>query len=162
MLLQLPAPSLPSPLLILAWPLALAIAGCMASHRGLVESTADETLLHTAEGRSYKLALGAEGASLSALGGCAVEVEGVRLADRLVVRDWTVVDGGDGSVPYVGPLVQHGSNLLLEDRGSGMPLLLDPSSASKLAPHAGRLLMVTGYVVGTQELHVVEFRVLSE
>jgi len=132
------------------------------SWNGLVSTQGAGAHLTTPEGREFRLLLDEGALAVKALHGCVLQVEGPRFFRLLWVREWAVTDGGDGSIPYVGRLRQHGSNLVLDDRNSGMPLLLDAPSAEVLASHAGQLLMVVGYVVGMQELRVVEYRVLPE
>jgi hypothetical protein len=144
-----------------------ALVACAASHRGLVvgpEPGAAEWQvgLRTPEGRQLALRSTEEQRALSKLDGCTVEVSGRVMAGTLVVESWRVVDAGDGSAPYVGSLRQHGSNLVIDDRNSGMPMVLDDPSAARLAAHAGSLVMISGYVVGAQLLHVVSFRILIE
>ncbi len=149
------------------WVVGVLIAsGCLTIQRGMVvvETAADgdprSVQLETLEGRSFALRSAEEIELLRSLDGCSVEVSGPRAARSLVVQSWTVLDAGDGSVPYVGALRQHGSNLVIDDRTSGMPLVLDDPSAARLGPYAGSVVMISGYVIGAQLLHVVNFRVL--
>lgn len=147
---------------------ALLVAGCVSTHRGLVAvedgavAELQQVRLCTPEGRELALRSTEEMPVLRSLEGCTLEVSGPVMARSLVVRTWRVLDAGDGSAPYVGLLRQHGSNLVIDDRNSGMPLVLDPASAKRLAPHAGSMVMISGYVVGAQLLHVVTFRILVE
>ncbi len=161
-----------------AWaPLAFAAllmsAGCTASHKGLVELEAaaravpgtagpGTVRLRTPEGRSFALRSPDEIEILRALSGCTIQVSGAAMFGSLVVQDWTVIEAGDGSAPYVGTLRQHGSNVVIDDRHSGMPLVLDEFSAARFGSHTGQVVMISGYVVGAQLLHVVNFRVLVE
>jgi hypothetical protein len=158
---------LPAPRLALLLQLLIA-GGCMATHRGLVSvpgSASHERAgvqLSTPEGRVLDLRSTEELRVLRALDGCTVEVTGPLLARSLLVEDWRVLDAGDGSAPYVGTLRQHGSNLVIDDRNSGMPLVLDQASADRLAQHAGSQVMISGYIIGAQLLHAVTFRILVE
>ncbi len=141
--------------------------GCAAAHKGMVEVEpasvgAADAWLRTSEGRRYRLRLDEDSQAVRAMEGCIVDVEGKALGRSLLVRSWQVTDAGDGSAPYVGALRQHGSNLVIDDRNSGMPLVLDPGSATRLVPHVGKYLMISGYVVGAQTLHAVSFRILIE
>ena len=52
--------------------------------------------------------------------------------------------------------------LVLEDRNTGTLLLLDQTSAAELSAHVGQVLLVMGFVIGSQEVRVVAFRVLSD
>ena len=144
------------------------ISGCVATHRGLVALDAGGDgvpvgpRLETLEGHSFALRSAEEMDLLRSLDGCTVEVEGPVMARSMLVQQWSVLDAGDGSVPYVGLLRQHGSNMVIDDRGSGMPLVLSDTSAERLRSYAGKVVMISGYVVGAQVLHVVNFRVLVE
>lgn len=142
--------------------------GCVATHRGLValesggEGEAAGPRLETLDGHSFALRSTEELELLRSLGGCTVEVAGPVMARSMLVQRWAVLDAGDGSVPYVGLLRQHGSNMVVDDRGSGMPLVLSDTSAARLRGYVGKVVMISGYVVGAQLLHVVNFRVLVE
>jgi len=144
------------------------ISGCVATHRGLValeSGVGGEPAgprLETLDGRSFALRSTEQMELLRSLGGCTVEVEGPVMARSILVQQWSVLDAGDGSVPYVGLLRQHGSNMVIDDRGSGMPLVLNDTSAARLGRYVGKVVMISGYVVGAQLLHVVNFRVLIE
>ncbi len=144
------------------------IGGCVATHRGLValESSGEGEVsgpqLETLEGRTIALRSTEEMELLRSLDGCTVEVEGPVMARSMLVQQWVVLDAGDGSVPYVGLLRQHGSNMVIDDRSSGMPLVLNDASAARLGGYIGKVVMISGYVVGAQLLHVVNFRVLVE
>ncbi len=143
----------------------LPTAGCVASHKGLVEASAgheDAAQLRTATGRTFALRSTEEAELLRALEGCTIQATGPMVAGSMVVQEWTVIEAGDGSAPYIGLLRQHGSNLVIDDRNSGMPLVLDEASAARLARHAGKVVMISGYVVGAQLLHAVNFRILIE
>jgi hypothetical protein len=148
--------------------LMLCAVGCVSSHRGLVQvrSGGPEELrsvhLQTSEGREIKLRSPEDAPVLRALEGTTIEVSGPTLLGSLLVQDWAVVEAGDGSAPYVGILRQHGSNLVIDDRNSGMPLVLDPSSAQRLSAHTGQTVLISGYVVGAQVLHAVNYRILVE
>ena len=144
------------------------LGACIASHRGLVESEGgaggplEQVTLCTPEGREFTLRSAEEMDILRALDGCTLDVSGPVVAGSMVVRDWRVLDAGDGSAPYLGLLRQHGSNLVIDDRNSGMPLVLDEPSAARLGQHTGGVVMISGYVIGAQLLHVVTFRILVD
>jgi hypothetical protein len=148
--------------------LAVLAVGCVSTHRGLVAvqdgavPELRQVHLCTPEGREIALRSTEDMPVLRSLEGCTLEVSGPVMARSLMVQDWRVLDAGDGSAPYVGLLRQHGSNLVIDDRNSGMPLVLDQASAARLVQHGGSLVMISGYVVGAQLLHVVTFRILVE
>jgi hypothetical protein len=162
---MLPSSSQTPQHVVLVLLLSASLVSCVASHRGLIElrgEAAAGVVLCTPEGRHITLRSAEEMGLLRALEGCTVEVTGPRAGGSLLVQDWSVVEAGDGSAPYVGVLRNHGSNLVIDDRNSGMPLVLDEASAALMSRHAGRMVMISGYVVGAQLLHVVNFRVLID
>lgn len=144
--------------------LALLAVGCAlrGPHRGLVVERAGGVALQRPGGPRDLLVLGPESRPLLGLEGCGVELTGPRLCRVVFVDGWRVVDGGDGSVPYVGRLRQHGSHLVLDDRDSGMPVVLDAPGQPALTGEAGRVVLVVGFVVGPQVVRVVEYRVLPD
>jgi hypothetical protein len=151
---------------VLVLPFALGLSACVASHRGLIELGGEGAVpsvrLCTPDGRHFTLRSTEQMELLRSLEGCTVQIAGPRAGRTLLVQEWSVIEAGDGSAPYVGYLRNHGSNLVIDDRNSGMPLVLDEASARLLGVHAGRMVMISGYVVGAQLLHVVNFRVLID
>lgn len=146
--------------------LALLLAsapGCAATLRGLV-SAEDRggATLRTPEGGTWRLRLGEGSWPLRSLDGCTVQVEGRRVLGSVVAQGWQVLDAGDGSVPYVGRVQRLGSNLVIEDRFSGMALVIEEPAGGLAARLEGRLAMVSGYIVGPQILRMVGYRVLQE
>ncbi len=133
-----------------------------ARRAGLLEKPGTTIRLAATDGKHFRLILGESSRPLRSLEGCQVSVEGCRIGAWLVVKNWKVTDAGDGSEPYIGILRQHGSRLLLEDRNTGMPLLLDQASAAELEPFVGRMILVIGFIVGAQEVGVVAYRVISD
>jgi len=144
--------------------IALIFGACNpAFHQsGIVDPVGKGVSFHTFEGRGYHLLLPPDAAALRHLEGTTVVLDGVRVGPWLRVQDWRVTVASDGSEPYVGQLRNHGSNLVLEDRNSGMPIVIDAESMAQLAPYAGHLVLVVGFVVGAQQVRVVGFRVLDE
>lgn len=144
--------------------LILLLAGCAikAQRTGLVSHDDGRLMLTESTGRTASLVVEGEGRWLRGLEDCAVTVEGPRLFKKMWVRDFSVDDAGDGSRPFVGLLRQHGSNLLVEDRTTGRPVLLNQVSAARLRDLSGRPVMLLGFVVGPQTIHVVQWRALDE
>ncbi len=131
---------------------------------GLVERDGRRLLLARADAPALRLSLTEGARPVDHLDGCTVELEGTRIGRRLVVRDWRVLDAGDGSAPYVGRLERRGLRWFLEDRDSGMDVLLAGPAAeagSGLTAHAGELVMVVGFVEGPQQVRVVAWRPLE-
>jgi hypothetical protein len=143
--------------------LAFLASGCVVhvQARGVLESQGEDLLLLDAEGGRLRL-VGEGAVPLSALAGCGVELEGVRRGKALRVTDWKVTVAPDGSIPFVGPLRHHGSNLVLADQNSGGQVVLEAGSAQDLRPFAGGTVLVIGYTVGPQLVRVVAWTVLVE
>jgi hypothetical protein len=137
--------------------------GCIATgmRSGVIASGSGAVTMQTAEGRTLHLVLDSDARPLRDLGDCRVEVTGLHLGHCVFVKDWRVVDAGDGTVPFVGPLERQGSNLVLRDRNSGMPVVFDAQSEALLARFTGRVVLVSGFVVGPQVVHVMRYRVLG-
>jgi hypothetical protein len=139
------------------------LAACVlhANRAGLVQVEGERVVLVAPEGAVIRLVPTPEGAPLRYLEGARVSVDGRLAGRRLRPRDFTVIDAGDGSAPFVGPLRRYGSNWLIDDRNSGATILLDEASLGELRDHEGRLVMVIGYVVGAQRVNVVMWKVLE-
>lgn len=114
------------------------------------------------DGKQWELILSGDARALKSLGGCGVELEGLRVGKRLSVVDWRVTAAPDGSAPFVGPLIRHGSNLVIEDRTTNGLIVLEAKSSDQMDASVGDLVMVMGFVVGPQVIRVVAWRVLLE
>jgi hypothetical protein len=90
-----------------------------------------------------------------------VEVTGPRIGRRLVVRDWRVLDAGDGSSGYVGTLRVFGNRLLLDDRNSASTIVIDDALAPQLRPWAGHPVLVIGHITGPGTVVPVAWRLLE-
>jgi hypothetical protein len=147
--------------------LLVAATGCAASLRGLVAVEPADPLgrpavaLWTPEGDSWRLRLTEESWPLRSLDGCSVQLEGRRWLGQFLVGGWQVLDAGDGSAPFVGRVRRLGSNLVIEDRNSGMALVVD-EAPGRLPDLEGRFAMLSGYIVGPQTLRVVSYKILME
>lgn len=142
---------------------ALLLTGCSlrASRAGLLDVEPSRMVIIEQDGRRSRLVTDAYGAELHYLDGCSVEVSGPRLGKRLYVREWVVTDAGDGSQPFVGPLVRMGARWAIEDWSSGTTVMLAGGNLSGLAAHAGQSVLVVGFVAGPQEVTVVSWRALA-
>lgn len=149
-------------LAVCAWAL-LAAAPAWAAHRvGLV--VAEEgapTWVRDQAGQLTRLRTTGEAAPLAYLGGCIVELDGPLLFGRMFVRDWRVLDAGDGSGDFVGTLRAYGARLLLDDRNTGSTLVLDDGAVSQLRPYVGFPVLVIGHITGAGYVVPVAFRVLA-
>jgi len=115
-----------------------------------------------ADGGHWDLVLTGDARALEVLGGCGVELEGLKVGKRLTVVDWRVTAAPDGSAPFIGPLRRHGSNLVLEDRTTNGLLVLEAKSSAEMATAVGDMVMVMGFVVGPHVVRVVAWSVLLE
>lgn len=80
----------------------------------------------------------------------------------LHVRDWRVIDAGDGSGNFVGTLRAYGARLIIDDRNSGSPVILDDLTVAPLRPYVGYPVLVIGHVTGAGYVVPVAFRVLAD
>ncbi len=138
--------------------------GCTASTRyiGLVDANAPGTVrLVETSGQTYKLATGEDTPLFEDLGGCSVMVEGPRRGRTVAVRQWVVTDAGDGSAPYIGTLTREGMRWSVKDRQTGATIFLEEASLGDLRDHAGRTVLVAGYVSGPHTVNVVRWRLLG-
>ena len=129
---------------------------------GLVQRTGDQTLLVEAEGRRIRVHPTEAGAPLRYLEGTRVEVTGRGAGRVLRPTRLRVLDGGDGSAPFFGVLRRYGSNWLVDDQNSGSTIQLVEDSLGELAAHEGRLVLIIGYVSGSQRVNVVMWKVLED
>ncbi len=136
-------------------------AGCVHERRGLVDVAAASVSLQAPDGPRYAVDLSGEGAALAGLDGCEVEVS-ARGRRRLTVLDFRVLAGPDGGQPFVGRLGTGGGSWLLDDANTGGVMTLDLDETPELAGHAGERVVVSGYVVGAQRVHVVWWSALPE
>lgn len=146
------------------WCVMATLVGCTASTRyiGLVDSTNPHApqLVETS-GRTYRLAVGEDAPLFAGFGGCSVLVEGPRRMRTVLVRDWAVTDAGDGSAPFIGRLTREGMRWFVDDVQTGGRVYLDEVSLGDLRLHAGRTVLVAGYVSGPNTINVVRWRLLG-
>lgn len=112
-------------------------------------------------GRRIALQLDGGSAPLRYLHDVVVTVEGSRVGRRFLVRDWRVVDAGDGSSGYVGQLRVQGMRVFLADRNSGGLVVLDDRTSAPLRAWDGRTVLVIGYLVGPETVQPVAWRLLE-
>jgi hypothetical protein len=118
--------------------------------------------LVTGDGATVTLQLDAESAPLRYLHDVVVSVDGVRVGRRLLVRDWHVIDAGDGSNGYVGRLRVQGLRVFIEDRNTGSVVILDDRNSGPLRAYDGKVVLVIGHVSGTNTVTPVVWRLLDE
>ncbi len=143
--------------------LLLAQAGCAAQTMGIVHPAAPRgVVLDTPQGERYRLGLPRDAHPMRWLDGHLVEVEGTRIFKHLRVEGWSVLEGRHGLPVWVGPIEVRGSQVGMQDRNSGSFVFLDERAVPVLSPHAGRVVLVEGYVEGAHRIRVVYFRILAD
>ncbi len=147
--------------------LAFLLAACAARRpvEGLIDApdapdTVGAVELITVDGDSWTLRLGDEGAPLRWAEGLRVAVTGPRFGRRLRVRDWRVLDAGDGSGGFAGVLRAHGSRVVIDDRNTGATLLISDGDAAALRRHVGEVVVLVGHITGANVISVHAFKVL--
>jgi len=145
----------------MTWFLLLACAA-QIQRVGLVEVDGSRVVLVEPDGRELRLMAGEDATTFSHFDGLGVRVTGQRIGRRVVVRDWTITDAGDGSAPYVGHLKRYGSHWMIDDQATGSQLILVEETVGELARHEGQLVMVAGFVVGAHQVRVVAWRALGD
>ena len=140
------------------------LAGCAAHRVGLViadPAAGAPTLVRTTSGDETRLATVGDAEPVQYLNGCVVAVDGPLVFGALHVRDWRVLDAGDGSGNFVGLLRAYGARLVLDDRNSGSTVILDDLTAAPLRMYVGFPVLVIGHLTGAGYVVPVAFRVLA-
>jgi len=140
------------------------ILGCAlhVTRTGLVERP-EAGVVHLVEpgGERVALTLGAEGESLRYLYGTVVAIDGSRVGGRLRVRDWYVVDAGDGSSGWVGTLRVTGLRVLINDRNTRRTYVVDDQNSAPLRAYGGRQVLLLGHLSGPETVTPVAWRLLE-
>ena len=138
----------------------LFLFGCaLKSHHGLLTLEDDTPLLVDIKGHGYRLHLGEDSPFFTHLEGVVVRVEGVQLLRHVFVQDWTVVDAGDGSAPFIGVLYRQGLQWMMQDIQSGAQLVLDGDYPEW---KVNDVVLIVGYVAGSHRIRVVSYRHLGQ
>ena len=141
---------------------AILACGAHSPRTGLILDDEGEVLLVEESGRRWKLSVHGEARAIEQLLGCRVRLEGPAHGRRVKVKDWTVIDSGYGSTPYLGRLERRGANWIMSDRTTGSVLQFEVESMGKLVLHEGDLVLIDGVVLGPHLLRVVSFRILID
>ncbi len=131
---------------------------CITQHRGIVTHEKGRVMATASEGDAYRLY--SSDKTISALGGCILQLEGLGGIRWFYVKDYEILDAGDGSAPFIGKLEQRGIQYFLSDETSGSLFRLQEDQ--DLSLHLGKRILVVGYVVGPHDLKVLSLRVLEE
>ncbi len=144
--------------------LAALLGGCAAHQVGLIVADplkSDPAELRLPRGGDIKLATPGPAGPLRYLNGCVVDVHGSYAFRTFTVRDWRVLDAGDGSGGYVGILRAYGARLVVDDRNSGATVVLDDLTAAPMRPYVGLPVLVIGHATGEGYVVPVAYRVLA-
>lgn len=113
-------------------------------------------------GRSFRLIPTDSSPELVYLDGLEIRVEGRRMGRRILTREWTITDAGDGSAPFVGTLSFVQGEWMLDDRNASTPLILESQDSEALFPYIGQRILVSGFVVANQTVQIVSWRPLTD
>jgi hypothetical protein len=141
---------------------AILACGAQKPRTGLVLDQQGETVLVESSGKQWTLVLKGEAKALERALGCGAEVMGRTVGRTVKVRDWEIMDSGFGSQPYVGRLMRHGGNWIMNDRTTGSVIQFEVESLGKLKEFDGALVLIDGVVVGPQMIRVASFRILEK
>lgn len=97
---------------------------------------------------------------LARLPGAIVSVRGSATRSSVRVREFEIVDAGDGLRPLVGHIVVDQAGVQLEDDVTGTRLALRGEPLSRLKHQHGSRVWITGSVVGPQIFLVAHWGVL--
>ncbi len=146
---------------------ALVLLACAGVRTGVVRvEEGGRVRVHPyAEGAPTTLHLPEGARALVGADGVIVEVHGPRAPGHLWVRDWRVLDAGDGAGGFVGVVRSHGSRWVLDDRNTATTLLVDDASAARMRQDGvrpGSTVLLSGHVVGGGIVTVFAYRLLLE
>jgi hypothetical protein len=123
------------------------LAGCAFRSVGFVESAEDQTILMEVDGDRHRLALGEGGSPVEHLDGHLVEIVGRKGLGGVRVDGWRALEGPHGLSVWVGPVQRSNRDVGIQDPASGL-VWVDRDAARELAPFAGDLVAVEGYLQG--------------
>ena len=146
-------------------PTTLILFACAGMRTGVVQvdDAGRVRVLPYAEGAGTTLHLSGDARALAGADGVIVEVTGPRAPGHLWVRDWRVLDAGDGAGGFVGVVRTHGSRWVIDDRNTSTTLLVDDLSAARMREDGvrpGSTLLLSGHVVGGGIVTVFAYRTL--
>jgi hypothetical protein len=134
--------------------------GCtIQQHHGLLVNNQNAIHLVESNGAQYKLHFGNDSQYMKPLQGVIIHVEGTQFAKNMWVRDWEIVDGGDGSAPFLGVLSQRGVQWILDDLQTGSQLILQGDYPDW---NVGDAILVVGYISGAHQVEVVNYQMLGQ
>jgi hypothetical protein len=103
-------------------------------------------------------------AELAHVASCKVEVVGVMSDAAFVVRDYRIIDVGDGARPLVGALLLTGSGRLALRDGEGgvISLSVPPQTQAKMHHDVGSKVWIYGNKLLSGELRVSRYGILHK
>ena len=139
----------------------IAMFGCVLHYtsKGLLFQDNTSLKMGTSEGVEYILHVGEDAPYFTGLVGCSSEITGTKIFRHIYVDSWQITDAGDGSAPYIGLLYEQYGSLMMQDINSGHPIsLVDDDRLWNLV---GSIVLVTGIVVGREQIQVLGVQVLD-
>lgn len=127
--------------------------------KGLLFQEKDKLYMGSFQGKTYRLHAGEDSAYLQYLEGCGATISGSRLGKHIWLSNWHITDAGDGSEPFIGTIVRQGLKLILRDINTKQELEI--LGADVLYQEEGKAVLITGIVVGTHQIQLIEYRVLE-
>lgn len=128
--------------------------------KGLLTVQEKNIYVRNINGARYHVHAGKDQQYMQYLSGCILTVEGFNFFHHLYVKKWSIQDAGAGSAPFFGMLQRQGMQWMIQDHNTNGIIILE-NLQEHLVPHTDRIIMVGGYVVGPQRIHVVSARYLD-
>lgn len=130
--------------------------------RGLVVPASDVTPLSLDERGLIRTLAGPNQllAQLARIPGAYVAIRGPATSSQVRVRDFEIIDAGDGLRPLVGWVIVDQAGVQLEDSVTGTRLSLRGDALRDIKDEHGARVWVTGSVVGAQTLLVANWGIL--
>ena len=128
--------------------------------KGLLTVQQKKITLTSLEGMRYRIFAGHDQEYLLHLSGCILSVSGARILQNIFVQEWMVHDAGSGSAPFLGSLTREGIQWVVQDHNTKTMIYLE-NITEILPPEENRVIIVGGYVVGPQRIHVVSARYID-
>jgi hypothetical protein len=147
-----------------------AVAGCAtlpgpgasAPVRGLVRPATDDGALTLDDSGVIRTLAGPSRLldQLARIPGAIVAIQGTATPRVVRVRDFEIIDAGDGLRPLVGWLIVDQAGVQLEDSVTGTRLALRGRALAELKEQHGARVWVTGSVNGPQTLLIAHWGIL--
>ncbi len=137
--------------------------GGARAYEGVVVHVGAEAVLSLAREGHVRAMTGPERLilQLDRLPGASVSVRGGLVGDdELRVRDFQLLDPGDGLAPMVGTLIADQFAIVIDDEITGTRLALRGPQLRELKRHHGGRVWVTGSVIGPRQVLIAHWGLL--